>query len=66
MEEVNYVYVIEKWNDKAREWIPAHCGTDDLEEMGELLCLMEKALPDREFKLAQYMVSEIQSIHNYN
>lgn len=66
MKEVNYVYVIEKWNDKAREWIPAHCGTDDLEEMGELLCLMEKALPDREFKLAQYMVSEIQSIHSYN
>ena len=66
MEEVNYVYVIEKWNDKAREWIPAHCGTDDLEEMGELLCLMERALPDREFKLAQYMVSEVQSIHSYN
>lgn len=66
MKEVDYVYVIEKWNDKAREWIPAHCGTDDLEEMGELLCLMEKALPDREFKLAQYMVSEIQSIHSYN
>ena len=66
MKEADYVYVIEKWNDKAREWIPAHCGTDDLEEMGELLCLMEKALPDREFKLAQYMVSEIQSIHSYN
>jgi len=66
VKEADYVYVIEKWNDKAREWIPAHCGTDDLEEMGELLCLMEKALPDREFKLAQYMVSEIQSIHSYN
>ena len=66
MKEANYVYVIEKWDDKAREWIPAHCGTNDLEEMGELLCLMEKALPDREFKLAQYMVSEVQSIHNYN
>ena len=66
MKEANYVYVIEKWDDKAREWIPAHCGTNDLEEMGELLCLMEKALPDREFKLAQYTVSEVQSIHNYN
>lgn len=66
MEEVNYVYVIEKWCNKTHEWVPAHYGTDDLEEMGELLCLMEKALPDKEFKLAQYIVSEVQSIHSYS
>lgn len=66
MNDSGYIYIIEKWNDKAREWVPAHCGTDDLEEMGELLCLMEVALPDREFKLAQYNVAEYKEVHEYS
>lgn len=66
MEEVNYIYVIEKWNDKAREWQPMHMGTNDLEEMGDLLNVMEAALPHRELKLAQYTVTEYQEIHEYS
>ena len=66
MEEVNYIYVIEKWNDKTREWMPIHTGTNDLEEMGDLLNVMEAALPHRELRLAQYTVTEYQEIHEYS
>ncbi len=66
MEEVNYIYVIEKWDDKAREWAPMHTGTNDLEEMGDLLNVMEAALPHRELRLAQYTVTEYQEIHEYS
>lgn len=66
MEEVNYVYVIEKWMTTQREWLPIHVGTADLKKMGEFLQTLECTLPEDELRLAQYTLREEKIIHSYS
>lgn len=57
-----YIYGVEKWDDQRKEWLPQRFDCGDLEEVGEVINLLEEALPDREFRPAQYIVEEFQYI----
>ena len=61
----NYIYTIEKWDEKQRLWRPFRFGGQDLSEMGEALQLIEDAIPHSEFRLAQYTVEEFQYIKSF-
>ncbi len=60
-----YIYGIERWDNTRREWMPQRFGHEDLNEMAEALRLLEEALPDTEFRLAQYTVEEFQYIRHF-
>lgn len=60
-----YVYAVERWDSNKREWIPHRFDCHDLEEVGEVIDLLNTALPDAEFRPAQYTVEEFQYIKSF-
>lgn len=60
-----YIYGVEKWDDRRKEWIPQRFDCQDLEEVGEVISILEEALPNREFRPAQYTVEEFQYIKTF-
>lgn len=61
----NIIYGIEWWDDDRKEWRPHRFGGEDLYEMAEALRLIEDAIPWKEFRLAQYTVTEFQHIKSF-
>ena len=57
-----YVYGVEKWDEQRKEWIPQRFDCKDLQEVGEVIDLLDVAMPYREFRPAQYTVEEFQYI----
>ncbi len=53
-----YTYGVEKWNKQRKEWVPCRFELHDLEEVEEVIDLLEVALPDVEYRPAQYTVEE--------
>ena len=60
-----YIYGIERWDDQRKEWIPQRFNCKDLEEVGEVIDLLDAAMPYREFRPAQYTVEEFQYIKTF-
>ena len=60
-----YIYGVEKWDDRRKEWIPQRFDCHNLEEVGEVIDILEEALPNREFRPAQYTVEEYHYIKNF-
>ena len=60
-----YIYGVEKWDDRCKAWIPQRFDCHDLEEVGEVINILEEALPNREFRPAQYTVEEFQYIKTF-
>lgn len=61
----NIIYGVEKWDDTVKDWRPQRFGCQDLEEVGEVIDLLNQAMPDREFRPAQYTVKEFQYIRSF-
>ena len=60
-----YIYGVERWDDQRKEWIPQWFDCKDLEEVGEVIDLLDAAMPYREFRPAQYTVEEFQYIKTF-
>ena len=60
-----YVYGVEKWDDKRCQWMPLRFDCRDLKEVEETIDLLERALPQSEFKPAQYTVDEFRVIRSF-
>lgn len=60
-----YVYAVERWDDARKEWRPHRFDCQDLEEVGEVIDLLNVAMPDVEFRPAQYTVEEFQYIKSF-
>lgn len=60
-----YIYGVEKWDTYRQEWVPQRFDCQDLEEVGEVINLLEQALPNVEFRPAQYTVEEYQYIRSF-
>ena len=60
-----YIYGIEKWDNRRKEWMPQRFDCQDLEEVGEVIDILNEALPNREFRPAQYTVEEYHYIKNF-
>ena len=60
-----YIYGVERWDDQRKEWIPQRFDCKDLEEVGEVIDLLDSAMPYREFRPAQYTVEEFQYIKTF-
>lgn len=66
MEKIrNIVYGIEKWDAQRGQWIPHRFEINSLEEVGEVIDLLETALPNVEFRPAQYTIKEFQYIRSF-
>ena len=61
----NYIYGVEKWDEQRKEWIPQRFDCKDLQEVGEVINLLDEAMPYREFRPAQYTVEEYHHIVEY-
>jgi len=59
------IFGVEKWDDELREWRPQRFDCKDLQEVGEVIDLLNEAMPDREFRPAQYNVEEFQIIRSF-
>lgn len=59
------IFGVEKWDDELREWKPQRFDCKDLQEVGEVIDLLNEAMPDREFRPAQYNVEEFQYIKQF-
>ena len=53
---MGYIYGVERWDEPRKGWVPQRFDCNDLEEVGEVINLLEAALPQCEFRPAQYMV----------
>lgn len=60
-----YIYGVERWDDQRKMWIPQRFDCKDLEEVGEVIDLLDAAMPYREFRPAQYIVEEFQYIKTF-
>ena len=60
-----YIYGVERWDDQRKMWIPQRFDCKDLEEVGEVIDLLDAAMPYREFRPAQYTVEEFQYIKTF-
>lgn len=60
-----YIYGVEKWDEQRKEWVPQRFDCKDLEEVGEVIDLLDAAMPYREFRPAQYTVEEFQIIRSF-
>ena len=60
-----YIYGVEKWDDRCKEWISQRFDCHDLDEVGEVINILEEALPNREFRPAQYTVEEYHYIKSF-
>ena len=61
----NITYGVEKWDSEAREWKPQRFDCKDLAEAGKVINLLNEAMPDAEFRPAQYTVKEFQYIRSF-
>jgi len=59
------IFGVEKWDDELREWRLQRFDCKDLQEVGEVIDLLNEAMPDREFRPAQYNVEEFQIIRSF-
>ena len=62
---MEYVYGVERWDESLREWRPQRFDCRDLEEVGEVIDLLNQAMPNAEFRPAQYTVKEFQVIRSF-
>lgn len=62
---MEYVYGVERWDESLREWRPQRFDCRDLEEVGEVIDLLNQAMPNAEFRPAQYTVKEFQIIRSF-
>lgn len=62
---MEYVYGVERWDESFREWRPQRFDCRDLEEVGEVIDLLNQAMPNAEFRPAQYTVKEFQVIRSF-
>lgn len=62
---MEYVYGVERWDESLREWRPQRFDCRDLEEVGDVIDLLNQAMPNAEFRPAQYTVREFQVIRSF-
>lgn len=62
---MEYVYGVERWDESLHEWRPQRFDCQSLEEVGEVIDLLNQAMPNVEFKPAQYTVKEFQVIRSF-
>ena len=60
-----YIYGVEKWHHNRQEWVPQRFDCNSLEEVGEVIDLLNKAMPNEEFRPAQYTVDEMYYIKHF-
>lgn len=62
---MEYVYGVERWDAICQEWRPQRFDCQDLEEVGKVIDLLNQAIPNAEFRPAQYTVKEFQMIRSF-
>ena len=62
---MEYIYGVERWDTIRKEWRPQRFDCQDLEEVGEVIDLLNQAMPNAEFRPAQYTVKEFQVIRSF-
>ena len=62
---MEYTYGVERWDESLREWRPQRFDCRDLKEVGEVIDLLNQAMPNAEFRPAQYTVKEFQMIRSF-
>ena len=63
---MNYTYGVEVWDEKRKLWRPHRFDCHSLEEVGEVIDLLNIALPGSEFRPAQYTIEEYQYIRSFS
>lgn len=62
---MEYIYGVERWDTVRQEWRPQRFDCQDLEEVGKAIDLLNQAMPNAEFRPAQYTVKEFQVIRSF-